>query len=82
MQYTLPIVSTKVGGIPDIVQDGCNGYVCDSGNSEQIAEKIALLIGNKCLRHEMGAEGKKMFLKSFSISSFERRLMEILDSCC
>lgn len=82
MQYGLPIVSTKVGGIPDIVKDGYNGYVCDSGNSEQIADWLAQLIDNNSLRLKMGSEGKRMFLKSFSISRFENRLIEILERCC
>ena len=49
----LPVIATKVGGIPDIIQDGISGFLIDSGNPEQLAEKMHVLIEDPALRIRM-----------------------------
>ena len=46
MGYGLPVVSTNVGGIPKIVRNGKNGYCCEAGNIEALAEGIISLLTN------------------------------------
>ena len=50
MAAGLPIVATNVGGIPEIVTDGENGFLVEPRNSQQLAEKIALLLQNENIR--------------------------------
>ena len=38
----IPIVATKVGGTPEIIQDGVNGYLAESEDSDDLAEKIKI----------------------------------------
>ena len=49
----LPIVATNVGGIPEIVQDGENGFLVEPENSKAIAEKVLMLLGNDELRKQI-----------------------------
>jgi len=44
MAASLPIVGTKVGGIPVLIQDGVNGYLCEPSDPKDLAEKIDLLL--------------------------------------
>ncbi|MDI6793069.1 MAG: glycosyltransferase family 4 protein [bacterium] len=48
-----PVIGTRVGGIPEVIRDGCNGLLVDPGSSEQIAEAVTRLFSNedllKCL---------------------------------
>jgi glycosyltransferase involved in cell wall biosynthesis len=46
MAYGLPIVATRVGGLPDIIEDGVNGYLVELRNVEEITNKIAMLLNS------------------------------------
>ena len=54
MSFSLPIISTFEGGIPDIVNEGLTGYLVQQKDSVTLAEKIELLIQNPDLRKKNG----------------------------
>jgi glycosyltransferase involved in cell wall biosynthesis len=49
MQVSLPIVATRVGGMPQVVNEGANGFLVDSGNAEQLADRIRFLAEHRDL---------------------------------
>jgi glycosyltransferase involved in cell wall biosynthesis len=54
-----PIVASRVGGIPFVVEDGETGLLFKSENVEELAEKVILLLRNKELRVKMGKAGRE-----------------------
>lgn len=54
-----PIVASRVGGIPFVVEDGETGLLFKSENVEELAEKVILLLRNKELRMKMGEAGRE-----------------------
>lgn len=54
MAASLPLVGTKVGGIPVIIKDEINGYLCESENPEDLAQKI-----DKLLESDYSSMGEK-----------------------
>ena len=80
MQFSIPIVSTFEGGIPDIVDDGVTGFLVPQKNAELLAEKLELLIKNPKLRKKMGIAGRAKYEKEFTLQAFETKLQEILES--
>lgn len=54
MSYRHPIISTPVGGIPEVVKDGVNGIMVKPGNVQEIAKAISAFIGDKKLVEEYG----------------------------
>jgi len=58
MATGLPIVTTNVTGLPEIVKDGENGFVVEPQNSQQLAERILLILDNKILREKMTVNDK------------------------
>jgi glycosyltransferase involved in cell wall biosynthesis len=54
MSFSMPIISTKVGGIPQILKDGFNGKFVEPGNTNEIFEAIKFYIENKPLILEHG----------------------------
>lgn len=78
MQHGIPVVTTNEGGIPDIVQDGKTGYICERKNVEQLANKIEKLLNDPPLRFEMGKTGHQRYEEYFTLECFERRISECL----
>lgn len=74
MQYSLPVISTFEGGIPDIVIDNVTGFLIETKNSQMLADKIAILLKDEKLRIEMGKKGYERFLNNFTINHFENSM--------
>lgn len=58
MAAGLPIVSTTVGGIPDLIEDGVEGYLIAPGDVEALADRIARLVNNPAERLRMGERAR------------------------
>lgn len=54
----IPVVSTDVGGVKDVVNDGKSGYVVDVGDKSGFIEKLSLLIVNKKIRSNFALFGQ------------------------
>ena len=78
MQYSIPIVSTFEGGIPDVIEDGVTGFLVPQRDPQALAEKLELLIKNPELRTKMGKAGRTKYEKEFTLQTFETKLQEIL----
>lgn len=60
------IVASKNGGMKDMLEDSKSGILVDPSKPAQIANALILLIDNKSLRKEIGANGRKKVLSSYS----------------
>lgn len=76
MASGLPIVSTRVGGIPEIIKVGENGFLVEPKNPQQIAEKINLFLEDNKLREKISKNNKQK-AKEFSWESVIERLEKI-----
>jgi len=81
MQFSLPIISTFEGGIPDIVKNGETGFLVQQKDVIALAEKLEFLIKNKVLREEMGSNGRLRYEQYFTLKHFENNLTNILNKC-
>ena len=79
MEYELPCVTTKEGGMAILVEDGYNGFLIEKANSKQLADRLAKLINNSELRERMGKAGFEKFNREFSIDKFELNLSNCID---
>jgi len=73
----VPVVCTPVGINQDLVKDGSNGFWAMA--PEEWEEKLSLLIEDARLREQMGREGRKRVLESYTVQSCAPRLFSILD---
>jgi len=60
MAAGLPIVASRVGGIPDLVKDGKNGLLVPPEDASALERAITVLLKDKAQRKRMGEAGKKM----------------------
>jgi len=64
-----PVISTKVGGVVDVVKEGITGYLTDPGNLQQYVQLLQTLIGNGLQRNQMGEQGRIFVQQHFSIQT-------------
>jgi glycosyltransferase involved in cell wall biosynthesis len=79
MQYYLPIVSTRSGAIPEIIQDKKNGLLVSLGDISALEKALKTLIENKRLRERMGKEGRLILEKKFDIKITVDRLIDLFN---
>ena len=72
MLMGLPIVGTDVGGIPEAVHDGENGFLVPPKNPEALAHAICRLLKNRALREQLGRAGRKI-VQQFDIRETVRQ---------
>lgn len=80
MQCELPIITTDEGGIPEIVIDGVTGFIIEKKNITQLVEKITFLINEPNIRKNLGFNGRKRFLKYFTLLHFENNVKSVFDT--
>lgn len=76
MSYQMPILSTTVGGIPEVVYDGMNGFLCKPGDHEQLYQYICTFLNDPLLIQKMGDQSYKMAKPHF-IEEVKGHLEEI-----
>ena len=59
MACGVPIVASKIGGVPDVVKDGENGLLVPPRDSEALADAIIYLLANGNIREKMGKNGRR-----------------------
>lgn len=65
MSYSHPIISTPVGGIPEVVHDKKNGILVEPGNIQQIVSSLKYYIDNKGAIQQQGAESYQIVQNFF-----------------
>jgi len=73
----LPVVATNIGGNPEVIQNGVNGFLIPPMNSASIKEKLELLCANAELRRNFGDNSKNIMRKNFSPQEIYTQLDEI-----
>lgn len=68
MACGMPAVSTRLVGIPDLIEDGRTGLLVDSGNVEQLAAALKRLIEDRPLAQRLAAAGRQAVLDRFEIN--------------
>ena len=77
MASGLPVISTRVGSIPELIEDGVNGFLIKPGDSEALAEKIVNLANDKTLRRKMGKRNVEKIRRFYSSEHFVEELSKI-----
>jgi glycosyltransferase involved in cell wall biosynthesis len=70
-----PVVATRVGGVPDVVQEGKDGFLVEPGATDDLADRLAQLARNPALRERMGQAGRKRVVPRYAVE----RLVDDVD---
>lgn len=77
----LPVVTTNLAGIPEIVQQGESGLLFPRGDGQALTQALAQVIDNFELRAAMGNRGHEIVNQNFNAQKNIRRLMDLLSQC-
>ena len=80
MATGLPVITTRVGGIPAIVDHGRSGILVDPGDEQGLVHAIRDLAGSRELRAQMGALGRRIVEARFDAARTTARLLDLLES--
>jgi glycosyltransferase involved in cell wall biosynthesis len=72
------VISTDVGGVREVLQDGQNGLIIQAGDHDQLHQRLELLIEDGPLRRLLGARGQETVREGFSEDCMVDRLEDLL----
>jgi glycosyltransferase involved in cell wall biosynthesis len=79
MAVGLPVIGTNLGGIPEVIEDGENGFLVSPRNPEQLAEALKKLVNDQTLRTGMGLRGRQMYEEKFTLPRMIRQIETLYD---
>jgi glycosyltransferase involved in cell wall biosynthesis len=71
-----PVVATRVGGLPDVVREGEDGFLVSPGDVDELADRLERLAADEELRRRMGEAGRERVLPRYSVE----RLIDDVDA--
>jgi glycosyltransferase involved in cell wall biosynthesis len=80
MEAALPVVATRVGGVPDLIEDGVNGFLVEPRDADGLAAGLARLLGDPDLARGMGQRGQTRRRSEFDISNTVREIERLYES--
>ena len=75
--YGLPVITTPVGGIPDIAKDGTNCLLFNPGDTNKLAEQMDKMMSSDELRKLVASESNELAKGIFSVDKVTERLENI-----
>lgn len=72
-----PVVATRVGGIPELVEDGKTGFLVERGDTAAMAARILTLLADSGLRERMGSAGHRAAEEKFNVALSVREMLDL-----
>ena len=77
MYLQIPVVSTNISGIPELIENGKEGFLVEPKNVEQLANAIKILLQDEDMRTKMGKRGRKKIEEKFNIQKEVKNLERV-----
>ena len=74
-----PVIASRIGPIPDLIDDNVTGLLFEPGNADELAEKIRYLWERPGLRRKMGEAGREKALREYSAERYYEKLMALYE---
>jgi glycosyltransferase involved in cell wall biosynthesis len=78
----LPIVTTRVGGIPDLVREGDTGHVVEVDDATALGDALESLVVDRARTQRMSVACREEAMKRFGVEDNARRLFQFVRSRC
>ncbi len=77
MASGLPVVSTNIGGIPDMLAHGEHGFLCKPGDIDELARYLKHILADSSLRTRMGEKSRDLAFRSYDINKAALRISSL-----
>ena len=81
MSYGIPVVSSNISAIPEVVEDGFSGYLSSPESIESLTRRCAELVGNREKRERMGENATTKVERDYSPAKIGRELYKLYMDC-
>jgi glycosyltransferase involved in cell wall biosynthesis len=78
MALEVPVIATRIMGIPELIEDGVNGLLVAPGRLDLLVEALRRLIDDADLRDRLGKEGRRRVLAEYDVNLSATRLRDVL----
>jgi glycosyltransferase involved in cell wall biosynthesis len=65
-----PVIASRVGGIPEVVEDGKTGFLVSAGDENALAAKLRWILENPDKAHEIGERGREFATRLFCTEAY------------
>lgn len=79
MSYGTPVVASHLGGPPEFVEEGVDGFIVDPTDAACVADRVVTLLENEELRKSMGARGREKMLRLYGPAPYARRIEAVYE---
>jgi glycosyltransferase involved in cell wall biosynthesis len=79
MAAAKPVVATRVGGVPDLIDDGVHGLLVEPGDASAVAEAITRLLDDPGRAADMGRRGRERQAREFDLDVMARTLESLYE---
>jgi glycosyltransferase involved in cell wall biosynthesis len=80
MACGLPVISTRIGGVIDVIKNGENGLLVEPGNVDQLADALKRLISDAEYASDLGKNALKTIQKNYDINTIANKYIETIGS--
>jgi glycosyltransferase involved in cell wall biosynthesis len=77
MAAGVPVISTRIGAIPEQIEDGVSGILTEAGDVAGLTTALTILISDGALRISMSQAARASYERNFSLSAYTRRMLEV-----
>jgi glycosyltransferase involved in cell wall biosynthesis len=77
MSMEVPVVASRITGIPELIEDGANGLLVPPGSASELADALERLAGDPGLRRRLGQAGRRTVDEQFSLDRSAVQLRDI-----
>jgi N-acetyl-alpha-D-glucosaminyl L-malate synthase BshA len=86
MACEVPVVASRVGGLPEVITDGQEGFLVETADINTMAERSLSVLGDSSRRMEMGKRAREKASRQFSstkiIAAYEDYYRKVIERCC
>lgn len=72
-----PVIGSRTGGVPEVIENGENGFLFEPGNSDELYSYMLRFINDRSLINDMGKKSRQTVLQKFRDSDFSSKYMEL-----